>query len=164
MLDAVAETTELFVPEGTLIVHLIPKNMKYKKTIKAKRGWNYTLPLAVIIDKNTLSGAELFAAVLKETKRAVLIGEKTHGNGTIRTLFPLKNGSALVMRTAYMKTLTGEIEGQGVTPDVEVVSNVETDKLYDRINSLSTIDPRETLTDIQLKSALSFLADIVAKK
>lgn len=76
-----------------------------------------SLPVALLLDRGTASGAEVVAAALKDHKRARLVGERTFGRAALQTVFPLGNGTAVKLTTATMVTTAGEpIEAQGVTP------------------------------------------------
>ena len=161
LLTSVIETAQLFLKQGEIICTLIGKGDD-SKMFKAQGSTHHTkFPLIVLIDSATESGAEIIAAALKENNRALLVGEKTLGSSEMLTVFPLKDGSGLVIRTAFTNTPAGErIEGRGIKPDREVIlSGEEKDALYDRINSLSNANFEEISSDIQLKTALALLRD-----
>jgi carboxyl-terminal processing protease len=76
--------------------------------------------MAVLIYSNTASGGELVAAALGDNKRAILLGEKTYGKGTLQTIIPIPSRGALKLTTAYFVSPNGNAINQaGVTPDVE---------------------------------------------
>jgi carboxyl-terminal processing protease len=112
-----------------------------------------------LIDNKTSSGAEIFAAALKENKHALLVGEKTQGVGDIRSLFPLKDGSQLRMRTALAYTpQDAAIEGHGIQPDRETVFPKEQrDILYERMEAFSGEHFGDSSADVQLKAAVAIL-------
>lgn len=79
-----------------------------------------TAPLVVLVSRETAVGGELVAAALQDNRRAQVVGERTAGSGTIRTVYPLQWGS-LTLTTAQFLRPSGEpIEGRGVVPDVLV--------------------------------------------
>ncbi|MDN5331160.1 MAG: carboxyl-terminal processing protease [Tepidanaerobacteraceae bacterium] len=79
------------------------------------------LPLAVLINENSASAAEIVSGALQDTGRAVLVGKKTFGKGTVQELVPLSDGSGLKMTIAKYYLPSGRsIDGKGVEPDVEV--------------------------------------------
>jgi carboxyl-terminal processing protease len=80
------------------------------------------MPLAVLINGNTASAAEVLAASLKENGRAVLIGNRTFGKGTVQAVVELSDGSSLHITTARWLTPTGQVlDRVGLDPDYAVV-------------------------------------------
>jgi carboxyl-terminal processing protease len=79
------------------------------------------MPLVVLINGNTASAAEIVSGALQESQRALLVGEKTFGTGTVLNQFPLSDGSALMLATQEWLTPKGHtIWHQGISPDVEI--------------------------------------------
>jgi carboxyl-terminal processing protease len=80
-----------------------------------------SVPLYVLTTGGSASASEIVAAAMKDNKRAVLIGEKTFGKGSVQTVTPLPNGGSLRLTTARYYTPSGaSIQAVGVLPDVEV--------------------------------------------
>lgn len=80
----------------------------------------------VLVDKNTASGAELIAAALQDHQRAKIVGEHTGGYGTVQTILPMKNGSAIKLTTGRIVRPSGKPLADGVEPDVSVAQeNIE---------------------------------------
>jgi carboxyl-terminal processing protease len=84
--------------------------------------------IVVLINENSASASELVAISLKEQLEAKIIGRKSFGKGTIQTVFPLPDGSALRLTTGhYLSPVSGEdIDGKGVIPDIEITDNPDT--------------------------------------
>ena len=77
--------------------------------------------MAVIVNGNTASAAELFCAALKDYKLAHLVGTQTFGKGSMQSTFKLPDGSGVKMTTnLYNPPFSPNYDGVGVTPDVEV--------------------------------------------
>ncbi len=95
------------------------------REIKEYRGENIStfdhLKTVVLINHGTASGAEIIAGAFQDYKKAILIGEKTFGKGSIQELIPLPDGSAIKLTTAYWYTPNGKkINNEGITPDIEI--------------------------------------------
>lgn len=78
------------------------------------------LPMAVLVDRGSASAAEIVAAALRDNQRAVLVGEKTFGKGTVQEIHKLSDDSQLHVTVAQWLTPTGHaIQGEGLLPDIE---------------------------------------------
>ena len=88
--------------------------------------------MAVIVNEDSYSAAEFFAAALQEYGKATVIGEKTCGKGYSQQGFPLSGGGCLNISTNCYYTPKGEsLIGKGVTPDVEIsLSDDKTERFY----------------------------------
>lgn len=81
-------------------------------------------PLAVLINSGTASAAEMLAAALREHRRAVLVGERSFGKGSLQNFFDLPDGSGLRLTTAFYLTPSGDrIEAAGLSPDITIVQS-----------------------------------------
>ena len=117
----VAELTDLLdylLPEGPIFrsgTRLGPK-----RTVKSDADC-IDLPMAVLVNEDSYSAAELFAAQLRESVDAPLIGQKTYGKGYSQQTFPLPGGRGLNISTKTYYTGAGvSLIGVGLTPDLEV--------------------------------------------
>jgi carboxyl-terminal processing protease len=164
LMDEIVKTAELFLKRNTIIAHLSGSDPELDL-----RTGNWTpyidIPLTVLIDRGTNSGAEILAAALRDNKRSILIGNKTAGTGAIYAAFPLKDGSLLHLRTHYVYSPAGKaIEGHGVEPDIEsVVSDAERNALYEKLNSYSDKTGNTILVDTQLDKAISYISGEMMK-
>ena len=121
ILDQAVGVCDLFLSEKK-IVELKSRNVEESKTIFSDdTDLLNNLPMAVLINSNTASGAELMAAALGENKRAILIGEKTYGKGSLQTVIPIPGRGAIKLTTAYFVSPNGNlIDHRGVVPDIEI--------------------------------------------
>ncbi|KYH33553.1 S41 family peptidase [Neomoorella mulderi] len=123
-LDAALEIASLFLLPDKPVVQVVGRDKKV--TILRSRGPGQDLPLVVLVDRGTASAAEILAGALQANHAAILIGTRTYGKGALQTIFPLSNGGALKLTTAYYRTPAGQaIDGEGLIPDIEVTEGRE---------------------------------------
>ena len=103
-------------------------------------------PIIILINRGSASASEIVAGALKDHKRAILLGEKSFGKGSVQTIIPLKGNGALRLTTAkYYLPSGNSISEIGVEPDIAVKENKENFKINDGKN------------DNQLEYALNLL-------
>ena len=84
-------------------------------------GHSLELPVAVLINQSSASASEIFAAVMKDYQRALIVGMTSYGKGVVQTEQPLPDGSAVKYTSAQYFAPSGyAVQGQGVKPDIEV--------------------------------------------
>ncbi len=147
----VTELTEILdflLPEGTIF---ISRTNDGEETVYTSDAACVNLPMAVLVNAESYSAAEFFAAELREAAGAVVAGEQTSGKGYSQMLFTLADGSAISLSTARYYTGSGiSLIGTGVTPEPLVgLSQEEAQRLL-----AGTLPPEE---DLQLQSALEAL-------
>lgn len=122
LLDVAVSVSEKFIPKGKLIVYT--KGRKANQNLEfISKGANPVtdLPMVVLINEGSASGSEIVAGCLQDYKRAIIIGKKSFGKGSVQTVIPLSDGSALRLTTSkYFTPLGKVIHGKGVEPDIEV--------------------------------------------
>lgn len=119
LLDAVVEMLDYILPKG-MIVYTEDKygnRDEYRGTDKEV----LELPMAVMINGNSASAAEIFAAAMKDYEAATLVGTTSFGKGIVQSILPLTDGTAVKITISRYFTPKGVcIHGEGVTPHVEV--------------------------------------------
>ncbi|MEZ4530596.1 MAG: S41 family peptidase [Thermomicrobiales bacterium] len=104
------------------------------------------VPLVVLVNRASASAAEIVAGALRDNGRALVIGERTYGTGTVVSTFELQGGSALALGTSFWKTPDGDLAWKvGLEPDIEV-------RQADDLGIIDIIDG-QALSDTQLDAA-----------
>lgn len=121
LLTAAIQISDKFLPDGT-IVATRGRNSSDNTEEHATRDHTWKIPLVVIVDHNSASASEIFAAAIQENQRGLVVGRTSYGKGTVQTQFPLQTtGCSLRITTAKFYSPTGRVmAGSGVTPDVPV--------------------------------------------
>ena len=90
----------------------------------AKPGqWLDNVPLVVLVDSNSASASEILAGALQDHGRALIVGEKTFGKGSVQSVLNLRNGAGIRLTTSRYYTPSGHsIQAEGIRPDVEIPS------------------------------------------
>jgi carboxyl-terminal processing protease len=134
LLDAAVEVAEPFFKKGELIVYTQGRRLTDRENFLSEtEGDPLALPVAVLINGDTASAAEIVAGALKDAGRAVVVGERSYGKGSVQTKFELKNGEGLRLTTAHYFTPGGAlINAQGISPHVEVVLSPREDREIER--------------------------------
>lgn len=142
LLRSAVDVVSLFVEEG-VVVRVDERGKKEELDYASGRPIT-TKPLVVLVDGGSASASEIVTGALKDYSRAIIVGEKTYGKGSVQSIEPLANGGAVKLTIAhYLTPLKHVINGIGITPDVVV-----------------KMDPKLQLdakTDMQLTRALTAL-------
>lgn len=129
LLDSAVEVAELFFKKGEIVVYTQGRKQSDREDYRSEiDGPPLELPLAVLINSGSASAAEVVTGALKDTGRAVVVGERSFGKGSVQSVFKLKNGEGLRLTTARYYTPSGvSIHEKGITPHVEVVMTPDED-------------------------------------
>lgn len=121
LLSQAIEVSDLFLDSG-VIVSTRGRNSAQDMEVSAKKdGTEPHYPIVVLVNGGSASASEIVAGALQDNKRALILGTKTFGKGSVQTIIPLSDGSALRLTTARYYTPSGRsIQLSGITPDIKV--------------------------------------------
>ena len=148
LLDSAVEVSERFLEKGKIIVstkgRIASQNMEFNA--------NYPnpildMPMVVLINEGSASGSEIVAGAMKDYKRAIILGVKSFGKGSVQTIIPLTDGSALRLTTSkYYTPANKMIHGIGIFPDITVeeakVTPIDQDEVEKELKDQD--QPKET--------------------
>jgi carboxyl-terminal processing protease len=194
LLDQAVELTDLFVDEG-VIVSQKGRNKADDVTYKATKSNTIThLPLVVLVNEGSASASEIVSGALQDLKRAVIVGEKTFGKGSVQVVMPITETEGIKLTVARYYLPSGRtIQAVGVTPDIEVASgeiknhtksfNIKEADLKEHLTSelekenpgmvdvteanatnKTTITPEQMNKDIQLKEGVDIIKALIIVK
>lgn len=152
-LDSVLSVLSYLLPKDSLLIR-VNDAQGNEQTYSDTEETDHTVncPMAVLINGNTASAAELFTSCLRDYDKVTIVGELSYGKGCMQYIYALPNGGALSLTTRMYSPPSGvNYDGIGIKPDVPVSLSDEAAKL----NPLKLTEEN----DDQLKAAINALAD-----
>jgi len=154
LLNASREVCELFLPKNSLVVstrgrEISPGSGKYTEKMELHTEKHpvipETMPLLLLVNGGSASSSEIVTGALQFYQRAIVVGEKTFGKGSVQTIIPLTRpeGAALRLTTAlYYTPANVTIDSTGIKPDVEVEMTIDDQrKLFVQLFESGQQDP-----------------------
>ena len=127
LLDQAIKISDMFLSEG-IIVSTIGRNKAEKEiSYASKKGKYKDFPLIILVNEYSASASEIVSGALQDNKRALIVGERTFGKGSVQSIVKLPDGSGLKLTVARYYTPKGvSIQAEGIKPDIEI-EDVETE-------------------------------------
>ena len=192
LLSQAIQVTNFFLDEGNIVSTKRPRFDKTINEYKAKKGdLIFGKPLLVIVNGGSASASEIVAGALQDNKRAIILGTKTFGKGSVQTLFPIEKNNLFLPNDLYgaVKLTTAEyftpsgrsIQAKGIEPDIMINQNFK-DENYDSLtvgetklnkyiknendnieSGSSAYIPADEINDTQLNEAIKILSNLNKK-
>lgn len=186
LLNVAIKITEEFLPPDQVIVSTKGRRRSQNTETKSTNSRHLVdWPMVVLINEGSASGSEILAGALQDNKRAIIVGTKSFGKGSVQSVIPLPDGSGLRLTTSKYFTPSGNsIHGTGIEPDISIDyvppaeepeedNDKKIDKIFEDIEfqdakdkeklkiSKKELEVREILmADNQVQSAISVLKGI----
>jgi carboxyl-terminal processing protease len=120
LLQAAVEVCSRFLSRGAMVVYTQGRDERQRQTFLARGApKSFDWPLVLLVNEGSASAAEIVGGALQDHKRAVLVGQRTFGKGSVQTILPMEDGSALRLTTSkYYTPGRRVIHDYGIEPDI----------------------------------------------
>jgi carboxyl-terminal processing protease len=186
LLDEAIDVSDAFLDAGKVVVSVKGRNEIDQQTYKTRTDETLVkgIPMVVLINEGSASASEIVAGALQDNKRAVVMGKKSFGKGSVQSVIPMETGGAIKMTVARYYTPSGKsIQAEGIYPDIEVDNakievienkwmtseaslkgHLENDTAKTSKSSFSSYDKDLYKTDYQLARAIDLLMGLSVYK
>ena len=156
LLTQAVNIIDQFLDEGMIVYtdgRIASQNLQYHANNNPNK---YNFNIVILVNEGSASASEIVAGSLQDHKRAIVIGRKTFGKGTVQTIFPLIDGSGLRLTTAkYYLPSNRTIHGTGIEPDINI--EIEKDNETSQLEDILKIKSGDPLSDPTMTKAMEVL-------
>ena len=156
LLTQAVNIIDQFLDEGLIVYtdgRIASQNLQYHANNNPEK---YNFNIVILVNEGSASASEIVAGSLQDHKRAIVIGRKTFGKGTVQTIFPLIDGSGLRLTTAkYYLPSNRTIHGTGIEPDINI--EIKKDNATSQPEDILKIKSDDPLSDPTMTKAMEVL-------
>ena len=153
LLDQAVNVTDIFLPQGEIVSTRGRKTNDGSRFNAAKKDMISGLPLVVLINQGSASASEIVAGALQDHKRAIIMGTKSFGKGSVQTILPSGDNVAIKLTTARYYTPSGKsIQQTGIDPDI-LVEQSEIKSIEDNSQARKESDLRKAIKNEQINDS-----------
>ena len=156
LLTQAVNIIDQFLDEGLIVYtdgRIASQNLQYHANNNPKK---YNFNIVILVNEGSASASEIVAGSLQDHKRAIVIGRKTFGKGTVQTIFPLIDGSGLRLTTAkYYLPSNRTIHGTGIEPDINI--EIKKDNETSQLENVHRKEADDPLKDSMMIKAMEVL-------
>lgn len=163
LLSSAIDVAQQFLDRNLVIVSTQGRQPAQNKVYRSRQRARFDgFPIAVLVNGGSASASEIVAGALQDHRRAVLVGEKTFGKGSVQSVLPMDEGTAIRLTTAHYLTPSNRvIQDRGIEPDIVVpMSPEELRSLLER-RAQPNANPVSVDEDPQLQRAMDVLKGVM---
>ena len=125
LLDQSIKVASHFLHHNRLVVYTQGRENTDQNEYRAQYNNSlHFMPVIILIDQRSASAAEIVAGALRDSGKALIIGENSYGKGTVQTIFRTSNGSGIRLTTSKYYTPSGtDITAQGIVPEIRIIKD-----------------------------------------
>jgi carboxyl-terminal processing protease len=165
LLTAAIDVSQKFLDKRDPVVFTQGRDITSRKTYRARGPHHYkNFPIVILINGGSASASEIVAGALQDHKRAILVGQRSFGKGSVQSVLPMYGGTAIRLTTAkYYTPSERVIHHRGIMPDIVVeIDPKHWQEIMQQRSNPETEDPKtEEVEDPQLDRAIDVLKGIM---